>query len=211
MGGMRRLGARLGAPLGALILALVPGAAAALDAPHPLAVWIAPGGDHARPPAAGLLHHPPGWTSGDAAVVLAPGGDWPDGARDALIDALLGAGAAVLVIPDAAPGPVAPRLSDALRALRRDLGAGIVVAIGRGAAGEATLGLRTAALPGEALPFAALVSLGPGAPGFAPGEAAPAEDWPRRAPLLCDLLAAAALPDVPELPAACRAALPGPR
>jgi len=167
-----------------------------------LAAWIAPGGDAAAPPWLALLGHPPGWTSGDAAVVLVPDGDWPPGAREALRAALLGAGAAVLDMPPHPPGPPGAGLSDAVQAVRRDKGAGLVVVIGRGAAP-----LDLPAAP----PVAALIRLGPGAPGIVPGEVPPAEDWPRRAPLLCDLLAAAPLPDVPDLAAACRAALPGAR
>ena len=69
-----------------------------------LPVWLGPGSafdGHANP---ALLNLPPGWASGDAAVVLAPGGDWPPGTRDRLLAALLDAGAAVLEVNEAQPG-----------------------------------------------------------------------------------------------------------
>lgn len=153
--------------------------------------WIVPGWD--GPPWLAPFDQPPGWTSGDAAVVLLSGPDWPPAARDALRAALLGAGAAVL---DPPPGLPAARLAEALRGLHRDQGAGLLVVIGMG----------------EAVPvaprLAATIHLGPGAPAFLPGEVPPGEDWPRRAPLLCDLLAA---PPLPDARAACCAALSGGR
>ena len=187
----------------------------ALPQPEPVQVlpaWIFPGGDHSGPPLPALINHPPGWSSGDAAVLLVPGADWPAGAREALREAMLAADAAVLEMAEPPPALLLPQLSDALRALRRDHGAGLVVVIGRGASGQAALGLRDAIRPEDAPPvfsppFAALIRLGPGAPGFVAGQASRTENWPHRARLLCDLLTAAPLPDVPGLPEACRAAL----
>lgn len=176
-----------------------------------LSAWIFPGGDHAAPPVPALWNHPPGWSAGDAAVLLVPGTDWPAGAIEALREAMLAADAAVLEMAEPPPVKLPSQLADALRALRRDKGAGVVVVIGRGASGQVALSLRDAIRPDEAPvfspPFAALIRLGPGAPGFVAGEAARTENWPHRARLLCDLLTAATLADVPGLPEACRAAL----
>jgi len=200
--------------LTALAVLAAPHAGRADDAlPEPVQVlpaWIFPGGDHSGPARLALFKHPPGWRSGDAAVLLVPGADWPAGAREALREAMLAADAAVLEMAEPPPGLLLPQLSDALRVLRRDHGAGLVVVIGRGASGQAALELREATRPEAApvfSPFAALIRLGPGAPGFVAGQAARAENWPHRARLLCDLLTAAPLADVPGLPEACRAAL----
>lgn len=201
--------------LTALAFIAAPPSGRAEDAwPEPVQVlpaWIVPGGDHSGPPLPALFKHPPGWSSGDAAVLLVPGADWPAGAREALREAMLAADAAVLEMAEPPPGLLLAQLSDALRALRRDQGAGLVVVIGRGASGQAALDLRDAIRPEEppvfSPPFAALIRLGPGAPGFVAGQAARTENWPHRARLLCDLLTAAPLADMPRLSEACRAAL----
>lgn len=172
------------------------------DLPHELGLSMASGAEQPDGPGLAILTHPAGWRSGDAAVVLAPGGDWPDGLRARLVMALLATGAAVLDLPQGAPSP--GHLAAAIGALRRDASAGIVVAIGRGEGGAAAL-----ALAGLAVPFAALAWIGPGAPVFRFAEAAPAEAWAERAKLLCALLVGLAPPDAPGLDEACRAALPG--
>ncbi len=141
---------------------------------------------------AGLLNVPPGWTAGDAAVLLAPGGAWPDGMRDRLVAALLEGGAAVLeVAPLSAGAPivaVAAELAGGLRLLREVEGAGLVVVIGFAEGGEAALAAG-GSLPAGVEGFAAAVKLGPGAPVFASGPVPEAEAWSVRAPLFCDLLA----------------------
>lgn len=172
------------------------------DLPHDLALWIAAGAAQPDGPGPAILTHPAGWRSGDAAVVLAPGGDWPDWLRPRLVMALLAAGAAVLDLPQGVPSP--GHLAAAIEALRRDASAGIIVAIGRGKGGAAALALAEAVVP-----FAALVWIGPGAPIFRFAEAAPSEAWAERAALLCALLAGLEPPDAPGLDRACRAALPG--
>ncbi|WP_270938700.1 hypothetical protein, partial [Falsiroseomonas oryzae] len=58
------------------------------------AVWLADAQGRRGEGAPALLNVPPGWGGGDAAAVIAPGGDWPHGQRDALVAALLDAGAA---------------------------------------------------------------------------------------------------------------------
>jgi hypothetical protein len=173
------------------------------DLPHHLGLWIATSAERLDGPGMAILTHPAGWRSGDAAVVIAPGGDWPDQLRARLVVALLEAGAAVLDLPQG--WPWAPGLGSAIHALRRDASAGIIVAIGRGEGGEAALALAGAPQPD----VAAMAQIGPGAPLFRFAEAAPAEGWPERAALLCALLADLAPPDAPGLGNACRAALPG--
>ena len=173
------------------------------DLPHDLGLWVATSAERSDGPGMAILTHPAGWRSGDAAVVIAPGGDWPDRLRTRLVAAVLQSGAAVLDLPQG--GPWAPGLGPAIHALRRDASAGIIVAIGRGEGGEAALALAGAPQPDAA----GLARIGPGAPIFRFAKAAPAEGWPERAALLCALLADLAPPDAPGLNEACRAALPG--
>ena len=177
------------------------------DLPHDLGLWVATSAERPDGPGMAILTHPAGWRSGDAAVVIAPGGDWPDRLRTRLVAALLHAGAAVLDLPQGVRW--ASGLDAAIHALRRDASAGIIVAIGRGAGGQAALALAGAPQPDMAVPFAALALIGPGTPIFRFAEAAPAEGWPQRAALLCALLADLAPLDAPGLGEACRAALPG--
>lgn len=175
------------------------------DSPHALGLWITTGPERPAGPWMAILTQPAGWQSGDAAVLLVPGGDWPDGLREHLAAALLAAGAAVLELPHGAPSPLP--LAQAIHALRRDASAGIIVAIGRGEGGDAALALADAQRRAAA-PLAALARIGPGAPVFRFAETAPAEGWARRAALLCTLLAGLAPPDAPGLGEACQAALP---
>lgn len=180
------------------------------------ALWIGHGGaDHeAGGEVPGLLTAPPAWTSGDAAAVVIGDAPGDERTRARLFDALLAGDAAVLELdarsPDqrtpgggvAASAPLRPqdlqpRLFDALLALRRDYGAGLVVAIGFGPVGEAVLsgGHEAAAAHrlGDTGPrFAALAFLGPGQPRFVAGATPPPdENWPARAGPLCAILASA--------------------
>ncbi len=173
------------------------------DLPHELGLWVAASAERLDGRGMAILTHPAGWRSGDAAVVIAPGGNWPDWLRARLAAALLDAGAAVLELPQGVPW--APGLGPAIHALRRDASAGIIVAIGRGEGGEAALALAGVPHPD----VAALARIGPGVPIFRFAAAAPAEGWPQRAALFCALLADLAPPDAPGLGEACRAALPG--
>jgi len=180
------------------------------------ALWIGDGGvDHgAGGEVRGLFTAPPAWKSGEAAAVVI--GDTPsdERTRARLFDALLADDAAVLELEAPALGHRAPGggaaastsprsrdlrlpLFDALLALRRDYGAGLVVAIGLGSDGEAVLraGDEAAAAHrlGDTGPrFAALAFLGPGQPRFALGTTPrPDENWPARAGPLCTILASA--------------------
>lgn len=193
----------------AILLATAAGRAPARDIEVPAveALFFAPAGGGPEQAVPALLTTPPGWVPGDAAVVLlvpAEGRDPDLGHR--LAEALLAQGAAVLE-PDllAAQGGIAadsgavpppggtppavlvPGVLGAAQALHRLVGAGLVVAIGAGAEGEAAL-LATAGSP----ELAAAVLLGPGAPAFLPGAIPPGQGWAARAPLLCALVAGAA-------------------
>lgn len=107
-----------------------------------LPVWLAPLGGAAAQPGPALFNMPPGWITGDAAIVLAAAGDWPAGRRERLVAALLDAGAAVLELNLPRPGPGAEKavraeLAQALATLRGTDGAGLVVAMGHGSGGAA--------------------------------------------------------------------------
>jgi len=186
-------------------------AACAEDWPEPVGQVLAfAANDPAIPRSAlepALLNLPAGWLSGDAAVVLAPGGAWPEGLRDRLVAVLLESGAAVLEVTSPRRGPgrseavAAQDMLAALRMLREVQGAGLIIAIGFGEGGEAALAAaRSAPHGGEG--FAASVRLGPGVPGFVAGEPAAIEAWPLRAPLFCDLLAGAQ-PEAPGFARLC--------
>jgi hypothetical protein len=176
-----------------------------------LPVWLGPGSDGTQVSAPALLNLPPAWTPGDAGVVVAPGGAWEPGARDRLVAALLDAGAAVLELNqprDGLPGedPLRRDLAEALRTLHLGFSAGLVVVVGEGTAGEAALAVGAEAAAGERSHFAAAIRLGP-APAFLPGQVPPAEAWPSRAPLLCEVLALAQPAGAAGFASACTAGL----
>ena len=206
---------------GGVLLGAVAGMPAAVWAEEQARVeslWLVPvsaqHGSAASAPA--LFDMPPGWAPGDAvALVVADHRAAPDGARDRLAAALLREGAAVLELgapgargpaPDDSTAPprarrphdALPDLFAALMAVRRDAGAGLVVALGHGEGGEAALraadeGAAARHLGADGPRFVAAGVLGPRRVAFAAGAAPPAsEGWPRRAPLLCAALAAAA-------------------
>lgn len=156
-----------------------------------------------------LLNMPPGWATGDAAVVLAPGGDWPPGQRDRLVSLLLDSGAAVLELNPPRPGGPAAEagMAAALGSLREGFGAGVVVAIGHGTAGEAAMTPGAWAVSDREGGYAAAVRIGPGAPFFLFGTAPRAESWPQRAWLFCDLLALAQPATAPDIIGPCQAGL----
>lgn len=158
-----------------------------------LPVWIAPRHNIMAVEVPALLNMPPGWSTGDAAVVLAPGGDWPAGLRDRLVAALLDSGAAVLELNAPRQGgdpaaALATDIRDALGTLHLAFGAGLVVAIGRGEAGALAAEAAAAARTPEGRAYAAVALLGPGAPRFWLGEVPEVQAWPARAPLFCSLL-----------------------
>jgi hypothetical protein len=152
-----------------------------------------------------FLAEPPGWSVGDAAAVVVADHGRPDPLRDRVITALLADGALVLEL-QAGPlcgGDVEPvaTLYAALRAVRSDAGAGLVIALGRGIGAEAVLLAMPEAValahlgPSVEGRFAAAVGFGHGAVVFVPGPAPAAEQaWPRRAAPLCEALARAAAP-----------------
>jgi hypothetical protein len=175
-----------------------------------------------------LLNLPPAWRAGDAAVVMLAPWQTADAARSRLVAAVLHEHAAVLELsvapcPGAEPAePVdaLPEALGALAALRHDVGAGVVVAIGYGPGARRMLdavgeGEAQARLGSAGPRFAAAVAFGEGAPAFAVGAAqAPTEQAPARLGLLCDALGsvardlAEALRAAPEATAAaCRVTL----
>jgi hypothetical protein len=149
-----------------------------------------------------LVTLPEGWQAGDGAVVLVTMQQAGDAARDTLVSTLLYERAAVLEMAPVQCGGAATATDgvtagaiDALDAMTRSMGSGIVVAIGYGAGSKAMLdvlrhspdGPHAAAAPR----YAAAVALGDGAPAFALGEPRPAqEDGPARLGALCRALAA---------------------
>jgi hypothetical protein len=200
----------------ALALAVAAPAGAASGHTQVELLWLQPpaassgAGPAATPAMPALLSLPTGWMTGDAAVVLIDDPAWPPAARERVVATLLDEqGAAVLVIGPrpalsftqaaAAATPPGPQalLSAALLALRRDAGAGVVVALGYGAGGEAALRAADEAAAAARRRRRSARRRGRGAwprgrPGFAAGATPPArEAWPVRAPLLCAALAGA--------------------
>jgi len=158
-----------------------------------------------------LLNLPLGWGIGDAAVLVVQDGPWLDALNQRLSAGLLDEGAAVLELdvntargfspenahnaPPLTADDLLPDVHAAVLALQRDVGAGLVVAVGRGSGGDAAV--RAARpddgdLPSEASGgLAAAASLGPGPPRFVLGPAATGRGWPVRADLLCRVLSTA--------------------
>lgn len=180
-------------------------------------IWVRPAGNAPIPCARLLvLDAPRDWMPGDAAAVVLRGHD-PAPAR-AVVAALLGQQVAVLEFSSrAAEGCTVPRAGrveealGALRALRAEAGAGIVIAIGlgedSGAALRATEDAVAARALGPAGPRFAAAAAQDGAGGWAfrAGSTPPAaEHWQDRVPHLCAALAG---PGAPAQEAACLAEL----
>jgi hypothetical protein len=213
-----RLGWRALLPAAALALGIgsgsVPGGAASIGTPENtqfLPVWLGPGSDALHFGAPALLNLPPGWSQGDAGVVVAPGGAWAPGARDRLVAGLLDAGAAVLELNrprEGLPGedPLRRDLAEALATLHAGFGAGLVVLLGEGEGGEAALAVGADAAGRGRAHLAAAIRLGP-EPAFLAGQVSPEEAWPARAPLLCEVLAVAQPDDAVGFADACAAGL----
>jgi hypothetical protein len=198
--------------------------AAALEHTRLEPVWIettAPDGE-GRHLAAALLNLPPGWMVGDAVAVVLSDGPWSLLARGTLVAALLEERAAVLELDpvatrDSGPEPTAAEraldLRGAVAVLRREIGVGLVVALGNGVGGDAVMLAATLDRPAThsdgAGMLAAAASLGPGPARFARGGAEPGRGWSIRAERLCSVLAAAvAAPAEPRAEEAeCRRAL----
>lgn len=216
---MKPLPGRLGLAAAIVLAGVATASAQSLEHTRFEPLWLEPAlaGGMARPagytvPA--LLNFPPGWATGDAAAIVVSDGPWADPGWNGLVAALLDAGAAVLeldvnaargfAVDSGKTGPalsrrdLLPDVFAALLALRRDAGAGLVIAIGRGEAGEAALlaateGAAAHHLGASGPRLAAAVAFGPGQIRFAGGAPMPAaEDWPHRARLLCETLRGAA-------------------
>ena len=152
-----------------------------------------------------VLNLPEAWSSGDAAIVLLAEDDAALDAQRHLTAALLREAAAVLEFASGPAEGCALREVDqvgevlgALRELRVQAGAGLVVAIGLGRAGPAALAATEEEVAGRYLGsagprLAAAIALREDAPAaFAAGPAPPpGEAWHLRAPLLCDAVDAA--------------------
>lgn len=177
---------------------------AAEVAPAYMPIGVAPARLAATPPIP-LMVIPTGWQPGDVAAVLAPTGEWPPGGRERLTTALMGAGAAVLHLPDptrpGAPKPEAA-MAEALRALHGVIGVGLAVAIGSGSGGDAALEAAES-VTAEGRRYAAAVRLGT-APAFRFIEAPATEGWPARAWVFCDLLARLEVTDRTAFATACQ-------
>ena len=198
------------------------------------AFWVSAAGSDGRTghtvPA--LLNLPGGWMAGDAAALVLSDGPWPGSSRERLVAALLEEGAAVLeldvntargISPERAragtppaPAELVIEVRDAVAALQRDATAGLVVALGHAAGGEAAMLAAAAARREPADGLAAGASLGPGPAAFALGGVPTEGDlgvhrgWPVRANRLCGVLAAAAVPSQTSAETDCRRALVGP-
>lgn len=179
-----------------LLVLLLPRPVAAEEPVWREPLWLQPPGADAPLPV--LLTLPVGWQPGDAAVVILPDPDAPQVLRHRAVRTLLAAAAAVVELDPVAasvelpamppypaldPADQPAALRAALLRLRAETGAGLLVALGLGAAGE--VALAAAAEPD----LAAAAALGGGAR-FLPGVPPPAaQQWPMRARLLCAALA----------------------
>lgn len=204
----------------AALIALASPAALAQYAAFDL-VWVRPAAEHGAPPPCArmlVLDLPRDWMAGDAAAVVIADRADAAAAVPPVRAALLAERTAVLEFPSGpaeschvAPGPVAEVLG-AVRELHDGVGAGLVVAVGLGAAGAAVLDAAREEVAARFLDpagarLAAAVAIGAdGTRAYARGSPPPAaEAWPERLPLLCAALAGA------EGPAGCIAALAPPR
>jgi hypothetical protein len=173
-----------------------------------------------------LVNLPPTWRSGDGAVVLLAVNHPHDAEREKLVSALLADDAAVLeLVPldcggrHGGPDGVIAGALGALDAVSRDLGAGLVVAIGygrRSAALSDVVREPVASVLGTNGPrYAAAVVLGDGPTAFALGAPLPArEQAPSRLAALCRTIASVTV-TLPQVAAsattaeACSTALAG--
>ncbi len=206
-------------PMLVLLLAarLTAAPASAADPPAFQSLWYGAGATSNAPcRSMGVLVQPSGWSSGDAAVVMMNSASPADSTRDWLVAALLLEGAAVMEIVSGAaiqcddanravsqralPRDPVAELLGALDAVTITGGAGVVVAIGYDAEGQAALAAAredaaTRWLGTNGSRFAAAIALGGSAPGFARGTPPhPSEGWDGRAARLCATVAAA-MPD----------------
>lgn len=149
-------------------------------------------------PRSGLLTYPAGWAVGDAAALIVHDGPSLGAMGRDLRERLLWEDAAVLELA-AGPQPPAvllPTVFAGLHALRQHAGAGLVVVIGVGMAGEAALLSADPVqadrhLGADGPRFSAHLHLDPLQARFLPGHQAieAREAWPARASALCIALA----------------------
>jgi hypothetical protein len=198
--------------IGALLLAGALGTTAAALSPdlgaQPSyeAVFLDGGLGFRRPEPPALLALPPGFLAGDAIVVLTPDDGWPRGQRERLAAAILASGAGVLEMNRPRAARLAEEIAAALSTLRRNHGAGLMVVIGRGEAGEAALAVAAEAVDEAGEHDVAAIRLGPGEATFALSGVAPLFAFPERPGLLCDILAAAWVAGEPDVLGGCLAA-----
>ena len=208
--------------LAVLLLAAAPSADAQPFAGNDL-VWMRP----AVPAGAAqpcdrllVLSAPRDWATGDAAVVLVTAAPHAEAAAAHLAEALLAEETAVARLRAGDGGGIGPcasapadpvaELLGALAALRGQAGAGLVVAIGLGAAGPAALAAAEEEVAQHALGagdtrLAAGIALDEAGTRFRAGPPPPPrEAWAARVPLLCEALAPLT---GAEAAAACQAAL----
>lgn len=149
-------------------------------------------------PGSGLLLYPAGWTLGDAAALVVHDGPSPGAMARDVRERLLREEAAVLELTAGPQPPAAllPAVFAALDALRHHAGAGLVVIIGVGLAGEVALLSTDPAqadryVGADGPRFSAHLHLDPLQARFLPGHQAieAREAWPARASALCVALA----------------------
>lgn len=172
-------------------------------------LWVQPQPETGAPPGCSrmlVLSQPGSWSSGDAAVLLLASSTAALDAHRRLTEALLRQEAAVLEFPSGPaegcarrPASQVAEVLGALVALRVEAGAGLVVAIGLDGAGAAALeaaredvAARHLGPSGPRLAAGIALAAGSAAAFAAGAPPPPAEQWERRAPLLCDALAGAA-------------------
>jgi len=177
-------------------------------------IWVTPSADRGATPACArplVLETPPGWVPGDAAAVLLGSGPGDEALAVQVAQVLIAEETAVLhLVPGdrggigacvAAPVEPVAEILGALEVLKRQAGAGVVVAIGLGAAGGAVLEAAEPAVAADHLGedgprLAAGVALGgPGRAAFRAGTPPDArENWAARVTPLCAALAPLAGP-----------------
>ncbi len=198
--------------IGALLLAGALGTTAAALSPdlgaQPSyeAVFLDGGLGFRRPEPQALLALPPGFLAGDAIVVLTPDDGWPHGQRERLGATLLNAGAGVMEMNRPRRARLAEDMTAAIRTLRVTHGAGLVVLIGHGEAGDIALHVAEGAVDEAGWRFAAAIRLGPGEAAFSLSGVPEMLSFPERPGLLCDLLAAAWVSGEPDVAGGCREA-----
>lgn len=198
--------------IGALLLAGALGTTAAAESPdgvplpsyEPVFLDGGLGFRRAEPPA--LLTLPPGFLAGDAIVVLTPDDRWPRGQRERLLATLLDAGAGVLEMNRPRRAGLREEMEAAMRTLRITHGAGLVLLIGHGEAGDIALDVAEGVADEAGWRYAAAIRLGPGEAAFSLSGVPEMLAFPERPGLLCDLLAAARVAGEPDVTGACRAA-----